>query len=896
MSTAEILFEKYEGHIVPWSLHPSFVALSSLVSFVGAVSTLELINRRTSGNGLRNHVFLLGAAITMGGIAVWSMHFIGNRAIVLAQDQPELQIAYSSGFTAFSFFLVIIALFAAFIAAGANNDVSLWRICVGGTLAGGAICGMHYVGNASIANYSCEYTIVNVVGAAIIAVVASNVALSIFFLWRASWTDSWWRRGLSAAILALAVSGMHWCASTGTHYRLRELTNVNQFSRNTIVMVFILLSFGVGLVVVAVVAHESWVARKNMSKARNVVLAAAIFDSSGRILVRPDGLLPSEKITHAYIEKSPGDTFSIENPVFQWMFQASRNWDNLNGMIANMANHVATLPSNKSGRSVRLIRENGQLIEDYDIVFRELFCLAAASLAARLKERLPNAGVLWDGMLPTGKARHFRSRENLDDSCERGESASIRESSSGLGSLMFLVRRVESLSDVQKLEAAGFRFADIRQVSLIIRSGMQIETPNVSQILADMAAYTGQSATIDPMVHLGFFGVRARLYGYGFDILVEKGARNRLPASKLPLGRLEPWHIEFLRQYDGFKIPSLYRSLMGVSRGHTPSEAGFASSLIDALSALRSRIDNLFDEATFSCQTVQVPCQPHSGTADARECTMIVLHFLIPIHYPLYKSNCEFVPLNFFKMHQMMYKDSPYQAAFIQHLHRELIPAIKEMPATVSKPSHQRGSRLSARGLLGLHNWRKSIAGPLDVKGKPFSRRAGRKLCKGGSDQTSSRTFELWDLGKVSTDGIFGDMSPNSSTNTSREARRTPSLGGILVSQEIKVAISQVEETSSRSSKDRPNSRDAGLLLSQPTSAPSPQRSGQTGDQTGNQNGTETDVKADTGRRSGLELITTANTDTQVEQALVSTVVASGSANEMATFVDELFSICIKLR
>ncbi|KAJ8132467.1 hypothetical protein O1611_g1162 [Lasiodiplodia mahajangana] len=891
MSTTKVLLEQYEGHIVSWALHPSFVILSLLVSFIGAVSTLELINRRTSGNGLRNHAYLVGAAITMGGIAV---HFIGNRAIVLAQNQPELQIAYSSGYTAFSFLLIITVLITAFIAAGANNDVSIWRICVGGTLAGGAMCGMHYVGNASIANYTCEYTLANVFGSVIIAVVASNAALLIFFRWRASWTDSWWRRGLSAVILSLAVSGMHWCASTGTNYRLMALTDKNQFSRNTIVMVFILLSFSVALVVVAVVAHETWAARKNIRKARNVVLAAAIFDDSGRILVRPDGWLPSEKITHAYIEKTPGDTFSIENPLFQWMFQASRNWNNLNGMIANMANHVARLPSNKSGRSVRLIRENGQLIEDYDIVFRELFCLAAASLATRLKEPLPNVGVLWDGMLPTGRARKSRSRENLDAACERGESASIRESSSGLGSLMFLVRRVENLSDLQKLEAAGFRFADIRQVSPIIRSGMQIETPNVNQILTDMAAYTGQSTMIDPMVHLGFFGVRARLYGYGFDILVEEGARNRLPASKLPLEHLEPWHIEFLRQYDGFKIPSLHQSLMDVCRGRSPSEADFASSLADAISALRSRIGNLFDDAIFSCRTVQVPCQPRLGSAGARECTMIVLHSMIPIHHPLDNLKCEFVPLNFFKLHQMMYKDSPYQAAFIQHLHRELIPAIKEMPTTATEPSGQQSSRLGTGSLLGLDNWRGAIVSLFNTKRTLFPSRAERRLHEGESDQTNLGTFKLWDLGR-GTDVIFSETAPSTSTGTSRGTRYAPSLGGILVSQEIKVAISQAEEMGSRPSHDRPHSRDPSLLLSRYTSAPSPQRIDQTGDEAG----TETDSKTDMGRQPGLELIaTTADIDTQVEQALVSTVVASGSAKEMETFtfVDELFSICIKLR
>lgn len=177
----------------------------------------------------------------MGGISIWSMHYIGNRAIDIGDGDPQLQIAYSSGFTALSFFMPIIVLLAAFVAIGTNEKVSWWRVGVGGSLAGAAICGMHYLGNASINNYVCIYNAANVVGAALIAVAASNIALSVFFVFRASWTNSWWKRGMSAVLLAGAVSGMHWCASTGTQYKLIALAGTGQLSRNTTVIVVICL-------------------------------------------------------------------------------------------------------------------------------------------------------------------------------------------------------------------------------------------------------------------------------------------------------------------------------------------------------------------------------------------------------------------------------------------------------------------------------------------------------------------------------------------------------------------------------------------------------------------------------------------------------------------------------
>lgn len=153
-----------------------------------------------------------------------------------------MQIAYSSGFTALSFFVPIAVLLAAFVAIGTNNVVSWWRVSVGGILAGAAICGMHYLGNNSIDNYVCMYNPLNVVGSALIAVAASMLSLALFFVFRAAWTNTWWKRAVCAVVLAGAVSGMHWCAATGTEYQLVSLSpGNNELSRNTTVIVVIVL-------------------------------------------------------------------------------------------------------------------------------------------------------------------------------------------------------------------------------------------------------------------------------------------------------------------------------------------------------------------------------------------------------------------------------------------------------------------------------------------------------------------------------------------------------------------------------------------------------------------------------------------------------------------------------
>jgi NO-binding membrane sensor protein with MHYT domain len=140
--------------------------------------------------------------------------------------------------TAASFFVpILVLLLAFFVVTGSNNnstEVRWWRVGVSGTLSGGAICGMHYLGNASISNYHCDYAVGNVAGSAVIAAAASTVALALFFVFRSAWTGSWWKRIGCAVVLAGAVSGMHWCAALGTRYTLLVVNEVGEYGpRNT---------------------------------------------------------------------------------------------------------------------------------------------------------------------------------------------------------------------------------------------------------------------------------------------------------------------------------------------------------------------------------------------------------------------------------------------------------------------------------------------------------------------------------------------------------------------------------------------------------------------------------------------------------------------------------------
>ncbi|KAG9255851.1 uncharacterized protein F5Z01DRAFT_619059 [Emericellopsis atlantica] len=785
MSTHDHL-APYQAQIVPQSYSVGFVVLSCLVSFVGAASTLELINRRTGFRGWFNNLLLVSSAVTMGGVAIWSMHFVANRAMELASGEPEMQVSYSPGFTVLSFFVPILVLLAAFTAVGSNDHIAWWRIAVGGTICGGAVCGMHYLGNASIANYHCVYNGVNVAGSAIIAVAASTIALTMFFVFRSMWANAWWKRILSAVILASAVSGMHWCAALGTEYRLISL-NKGATDRDAIVIVVICLGLAACLIVAGLVTLKARSMRKSARTAQQINLAAAVFDKQGRVLVDTNGLMPSMVVTDSFLEKDGKSGFSVSHPLFLWMFQASRNWASISSLIGGMKLHLSQLPHSGRGKNdgslgIHLINHLGELMDDYNVIFRELFCVAALTLAERLGEPLPSTRVLWDEILATGakNEREPDSPANTTDLAEKGGLGRPQEHGRGL--LMFLVRRVESDREADRLAAAGYRFADVRQVSGLIRSGMQIQSPDVESKLRRMATCAVQHLEECPLaaVSLGFFGVKASVDRSGFYLLAQKGALDLLPSASLPVTKLEAWHQDVLKRFDGMSVSYILHAMATPAAEETmaPREKAFASQFASAIQRLRSTIqDPLFDDAVLTASPLPVPHLDHAGIETTRK--LLAFRLLIPLHRAISSPGCELTPLSLFKVRQLSQQQ---RLEFVQGVHRELGPFVKNLPddAARREEREQRSWSTRLRGTLPEPTWAKGA--PMEVvdDDKLISTISHRRLSSCRSLQTDS-TADLCTPG-----GRGRSMSLGADDDNDDKAAPQP-YSGILVSQEVTV-------------------------------------------------------------------------------------------------------------
>ncbi|KAF4992923.1 hypothetical protein FGRMN_6867 [Fusarium graminum] len=671
--SAEAFTEPQLGDIVPKAYNAGYVALSYLISLVGAASTLELINRRSWFNGIWNQSssLVLGcSAFTMGGIAIWSMHFIGNQALILSHGETEMEVEYSAGITVLSFCMAVIFLLAAFYAIGISNRVALWRVITAGTLCGSGICGMHYLANASIKNYSCTYNPVCIAGAAIISVVASTVALAMFFILQSVSGDSWWKRTISAFVLAGAVSSMHWCAAVGTEYRLVQIKKAETRSRTATNIAVTCFSLGACIIIAGSAILRTRALKQAALRAQQIELGAIVFDKKGRLLVDSTGVYPSTVVTDFFVGENTLERFDSSHSQFHWVFQASRNWIGISGLINGMKRHLAQLPHKNHHKDprkgIKLITDDGKLIDGHEIIFRELFCVAASELSNRLNEPLTSIGVLWDEILPKRPPSNQAYLQALIKyrECEVGEAGGKVSSESnrmekGLGvdkgtdargALMFLVRRLTTNEEADRLASSGYRFVSPGQVSRNLRSHQQIQSAEFTSKLLEMRNFVNQPIRTKSGIHLCLFSVQDTGLNKP-QVLVQKEARQFLPSrlGGLPVNQV----LQRLRS-TGASVWS-------------PNEELFAKYLCNAIEALNAGVQEpLFNQAVLSPSILRLPFGINGDQAG--ETVMIALR--LKITYPVISSspNCQWIPLNFFKVRQMLEQS---QQDFLRVLHSD---------------------------------------------------------------------------------------------------------------------------------------------------------------------------------------------------------------------------------
>lgn len=186
------------------SYQAQYVALSYVISVVGSLVALHAADRIRRRDGSISAGHSAAAGLALGGIGVWSMHFIGMVALKL-----EAASSYSLWETLVSL-VAAVAGSALALAYVARAPERLGRIAAAGLVLGMGVVVMHYLGmfGMKISGYiRWDYGIVTISG--VIAVVAATAALWLAFNMRSRMT-----RVLAALVMGVAVCAMHY---TGMH-------------------------------------------------------------------------------------------------------------------------------------------------------------------------------------------------------------------------------------------------------------------------------------------------------------------------------------------------------------------------------------------------------------------------------------------------------------------------------------------------------------------------------------------------------------------------------------------------------------------------------------------------------------------------------------------------------
>lgn len=190
---------EYQAHLV---------AISFALAFIGSFIALMVTRRIRKEDGSINWVAALIAGVALGGIGVWSMHFMGMVAL-------DLNVASSYGILETVVSLVAaIACTSLSLIIVSKRPEDIFRILGAGLLLGAGVVAMHYLGmyGMKIGGYII-WDMKTVAISAAIAVVAATAAL-----WLAFNTRKLGARMGAALLMACAVCAMHYTGMSAAEF------------------------------------------------------------------------------------------------------------------------------------------------------------------------------------------------------------------------------------------------------------------------------------------------------------------------------------------------------------------------------------------------------------------------------------------------------------------------------------------------------------------------------------------------------------------------------------------------------------------------------------------------------------------------------------------------------
>lgn len=195
------------------SYDPMLVIASYAISVFGSYTALKLAGRLVDMKD-RSPLWLIGAAVALGGGGIWAMHFVAMLAFRL-----PIPVAYNVTLTLLSLLVAVVVTGIGFFTLS-RRFMSRQRLILSGIIMGLGVGSMHYTGMAAMRlKAAMHHEPLIVALSLVIAVIASFAALWLTFNLRAQW-----QRIGGAFVMGAAVCGMHYTAMAGVHFVPMEQT------------------------------------------------------------------------------------------------------------------------------------------------------------------------------------------------------------------------------------------------------------------------------------------------------------------------------------------------------------------------------------------------------------------------------------------------------------------------------------------------------------------------------------------------------------------------------------------------------------------------------------------------------------------------------------------------
>jgi NO-binding membrane sensor protein with MHYT domain len=240
-------------HVHHFAMGSWLVIFAYLTSVVGSIVGLASAMQARLAADQRSRIgWLVLAAVSIGGVAIWLMHFIA----MLGFDTPGMPVRYDIGRTVLSAVLSVGAVFLGLLVFGARARFSWWRLLVAGLITGLAVNLMHYTGMWALnIKGSFSYDTGLVLASIAIAVVAATAAF-----WFTVVVDRMWLRVVAGLVMGLAVTGMHFMGMAAVRVEMDpaapEPAGVEVFS--FLFPVFVVAIIALAVPIYAVLMAATW--------------------------------------------------------------------------------------------------------------------------------------------------------------------------------------------------------------------------------------------------------------------------------------------------------------------------------------------------------------------------------------------------------------------------------------------------------------------------------------------------------------------------------------------------------------------------------------------------------------------------------------------------------------